>query len=71
MYPSLIHFLKRLFVDGEYKFENKIEPPYINRNWLHHGKVERSIQRYECVQLFNALSLVEFLISINLKPLSE
>lgn len=48
--PSLIAFLNRLFVDGEYTFENGVEPPYINRNWLLHGKCCREIERFECIQ---------------------
>lgn len=63
MYPSVIGFLNRLLVDGEYKFEKGIEPPYINRNWLLHGKSSRTIERYECIQLFNALSTIEFVFS--------
>lgn len=63
MYPSIIEFLNRLLVDGEYKFENKIEPSYVNRNWLLHGKSSRTIERYECIQLFNALSTIEFVFS--------
>lgn len=62
IYPSLIAYLKRLFVDGEYCFENGDEPPYINRNWLLHGRCEREIQRYECIQLLNALSVFEFVV---------
>lgn len=65
MYPSIIEFLNRLFVDGEYSFENGVEPPYINRNWLLHGKSCRVIERYECIQLFNALSVIEFVFSIS------
>lgn len=64
MYPSIIEFLRRLFVDGEYNFENGKEPPYINRNWLLHGRSNRKIERYECIQLFNALSVIEFVFSI-------
>lgn len=52
-------FLNRLFVDGEYTFENGIEPPYINRNWLLHGKCCREIERFECIQLLNALETIE------------
>lgn len=63
MYPSVIEFLNRLLVDGEYKFEKGIEPPYVNRNWLLHGKSSRMIERYECIQLFNALSTIEFVFS--------
>lgn len=65
MYPSIIEFLNRLFVDGEYTFENKVEPPYINRNWLLHGRSCRAIERYECIQLFNALSVIEFVFSVS------
>lgn len=63
MYPSIIEFLNRLFVDGKYTFENKVEPPYVNRNWLLHGMSCRVIKRYECIQLFNALSVIEFVFS--------
>lgn len=65
MYPSIVEFLNRLFVDGEYTFENGIEPPYINRNWLLHGKSSREIERFECIQLFNALSVIEFVFSLS------
>lgn len=58
-YPSLIAFLNRLFVDGEYTFEKGVEPPYINRNWLLHGKCCREIDRFECIQLLNALETIE------------
>ena len=47
------------FVDGEYAFEKGIEPPYINRNWLLHGKCCREIERFECIQLLNALESIE------------
>ncbi len=65
MYPSLIWFLNRLFVDGEYTFEKGIEPPYVNRNWLLHGKNTRTIERFECIQLFNALSVLEFVCDVS------
>lgn len=58
MYPSIIEFLNRLFVDGEYTFEKGIEPSFVNRNWLLHGRSSRIIERFECVQLFNALSVI-------------
>lgn len=64
MYPSLIEYLNRLFVDGIYTFESKKEPPYINRNWLLHGKCARDIERFECIQIFNALSVIEFLFKV-------
>ena len=59
VYPSLIAFLNRLFVDGEYTFEKGVEPSYINRNWLLHGKCCREIERFECIQLLNALETIE------------
>ena len=59
IYPSLIAFLNRLFVDGEYTFEKGVEPTYINRNWLLHGKCCREIKRFECIQLLNALETIE------------
>ena len=61
MYPSLIAYLNRIFIDGSYKFENGMEPPYLNRNWLMHGRMNRRIERYECIQILNALSVIEFL----------
>ena len=65
MYPSIIEFLKRLFVDGIYTFESGNEPPYINRNWVLHGRSRREVEKYECIQLFNALSVIEFVFSIS------
>lgn len=62
---TVIEFLNRLFVDGEYTFKKKVEPPYINRNWILHGRSCRLIERYECIQLFNALSVIEFVFSID------
>lgn len=64
IYPSLIEYLNRLFVDGIYTFESKNEPPYINRNWLLHGKCTRDIERFECIQILNALSVIEFLFKM-------
>ena len=64
MYPSIIEFLNRLFVDGKYTFEKGLEPPYINRNWLLHGRSSRTVERFECIQLFNALSAIEFVFDI-------
>lgn len=55
--------MNRPFVDGEYRFENENKPPYVNRNWLLHGRSEREIQRYECIQLSNAISVFEFVMN--------
>ena len=70
VYPSLIAFLNRLFVDGEYTFEKGVEPPYINRNWLLHGKCCRDIDRFECIQLLNALETIENVLG-NKKEIKE
>ena len=67
VYPSLIAYLNRLFVDGEYKFQNEIEPPYINRNWILHGRCSREIARYECIQVLNALDMIEKILGCNMK----
>lgn len=37
----------------------RVSPPYINRNWLLHGKCCREIERFECIQLLNALETIE------------
>ena len=54
--PSFAAFAERVFVDGEYSFESGTEPPYLNRNWLMHGRMTRRVKRYERVQLINALN---------------
>ena len=61
MYPSLIEYLNRAFCDGEYCFKKKNEPPYLNRNWLMHGRMKRDVERYECIQILNAISVIEFM----------
>ncbi|MCH5275053.1 MAG: hypothetical protein J1E65_04385 [Lachnospiraceae bacterium] len=61
MYPSLIQFLNRIFYDEPYPFNKNVEPPYLNRNWLMHGRMTRKIERYECIQILNALSVIEFM----------
>lgn len=59
VYPSMIEYLSRLFVDGEYTFESGNEPPYVNRNWILHGRTSRNVERYECIQILNALDMIE------------
>lgn len=54
--PSFVAYAARVFLDDEYPFEKKIEPPYLNRNWLMHGRMTRRVKRYECVQIINALN---------------
>ena len=50
-------------INFAFKFGNKIEPPYINRNWLLHGRSSREIERWECIQLLNALDTIENVLS--------
>lgn len=55
--PSFSAFSERLFVDNEkYNFDNGIEPPYLNRNWLFHGRMSRRVKRFECIQLIHSFS---------------
>ena len=54
--PSFVAYAERVFLDGEYSFKNRVEPPYLNRNWLVHGRMTRAVKRYECVQIINALN---------------
>ena len=55
--PSFAAYAKRVFIDGEqYNFDTGVEPPYLNRNWLMHGRMTRRVKRYECIQLINALN---------------
>ena len=59
VYPSMIAYFNQLFVDEEYKFENRVEPPYINRNWILHGRSSKEIERFECIQVLNAFDMIE------------
>ena len=34
---------------------------YLNRNWLMYGRMNRRVERYECIQILNALSVIEFM----------
>lgn len=61
MYPSLIEYLNRIFYDELYTFKRGVEPPHLNRNWLMHGRMAREIKRYECIQILNALNVMEFM----------
>lgn len=60
-FPSLITYMKRTFCDGNYSFKNGVEPPYLNRNWLMHGRMARQVERYECIQILNTLDILEMM----------
>lgn len=50
--PSLDGFIKSFYNSG-YTFENKIEPNFVERNWLMHGMTNRKISEEDCIKLFN------------------
>lgn len=56
--PSFLKYASRLFMEeDQYNWTKPgyIEPPYLNRNWLMHGRRTKPVERYECIQLMNAL----------------
>ena len=54
--PSFSAYMERLFTEDErYDFDKGVEPPYLNRDWLMHGRMTRRVKKYECVQLINSL----------------
>ena len=55
--PAFTAFAARLFTEDEkYKFGTGTEPPYLNRDWLMHGRMTRRVKRYEIIQLINGLN---------------
>lgn len=60
--PSLKTYIERVFVDGIYTFENGVEPPYLNRNWLVHGMITKPVEKYQVLQLLNAIDTLEVVI---------
>ncbi len=61
-FASLIAFTRRTFCEESgYSMRGGTEPPYLNRNWLLHGRMERTVEKYECLQLLNALGVLEYL----------
>ena len=60
--PSFQEFAKRTFTEKDGFKLNEDEPPYFNRNWLMHGQRTRKVERYEVLQLLNALSCLETII---------
>ena len=61
--PSFAAFAERLFCEakGSYDMETGTEPPYLNRNWLMHGRMTRDVRKYECIQLINALDALMYI----------
>lgn len=57
--PSFQEFAKRTFIEEDPYIIGGTEPPYFNRNWLMHGKRTRPVEKYEVLQVLNALSSLE------------
>ncbi|RKN77086.1 hypothetical protein [Paenibacillus ginsengarvi] len=57
---SLDGYIKSFF-DGKKPFDKKVEPDYLERNWLMHGMTHRKITEIDCIKLFNAISTLAFL----------
>lgn len=63
---NLIACLMSFYANGD---NFKKEPPTINRNFISHGMMERTVQKYDCIQLFLALlNLLEF---VEFEPYAE
>ncbi|MBE5968443.1 MAG: hypothetical protein E7255_16065 [Lachnospiraceae bacterium] len=59
VYENLFMYIQKVFEDGE-DFKN--QPAVINRNFIDHGMLMRSVNRKDCMQLFLLLyNLIEFL----------
>ena len=52
--PSLDGFIKSFYNSG-YFFSNGIEPDFLERNWLVHGMMDRTVLESDCIMLFNAI----------------
>lgn len=50
--PSLDGFIESFYNSG-YPFDKKIEPSFIERNWLMHGMTDRKVSEEDCIKLFN------------------
>lgn len=59
---SFQEYAKRTFTEETGYGLGEQEPPYFNRNWLMHGYSTRKVQRFEVLQLLNALSCLETII---------
>ena len=66
--PALSSYIGRLF-DGDKNAKDHFgksgyEPPYLERNWLMHGYRTKSVERYEVLQLLNAIDALEEIIDM-------
>ena len=60
--PSFHEFILRTFTENKDEFGKlEFEPKHFNRNWFVHGYVTHQIERYQVLQLLNALSSLEFI----------
>lgn len=58
---SLDGYINSFFAGGK-PIEKKIEPDYLERNWLMHGMTQRTIIEVDCIKLFNTISALAFLM---------
>lgn len=61
--PSFYQYAERTFTeDSTHDMDLGCEPEYFNRNWLMHGKRTKPVERYEVLQIYNALLCLEAII---------
>lgn len=60
--PSFQEYAQRTFIEADGYKLGENEPPYFNRNWLMHGSITKKVERYQALQLLNALSCLESII---------
>ena len=66
--PALTSYMDRLF-NGDKNAKDhfgkpNFEPAYLERNWLMHGYRSRPVERYEVLQLLNAVDALEEIIDM-------
>jgi hypothetical protein len=59
--PSLDGFIESFYNSG-YTFENKVEPDFLERNWLMHGMTNRRISEVDCIRLFNVIGTLCYVL---------
>lgn len=65
VFPALEEYTNRLFCFGALplnlaKEVARPEPDYLDRTWLLHGRCCRETTRLDCIQLINALDVIEY-----------
>ena len=60
--PSFQEYAERTFMEKDGFRIGEKEPLYFNRNWLMHGHSTKQVERYQTLQLLNALSSLEAIL---------